>query len=438
MSTITGQAGDLAQNVSPVQSGASSSFASLGDFYNTVKEPEYLRKIQKKYHEDLGIMALLMTNGQEGFTARDTENYHYEATRSFVDGTATANSAIASTDTGAEQFNETNNSVRLGDVVMIEGKVPAIVTSRATNSFTATPKTSTWGITVSSGAAVTYFVAFNEFQKGTDQPTQYLIDNVERVETKLSIMKDRYTMTGSEMTDRTWIEGLNGTGAFIYYGEEKGYMRFKAYEEMKLIFDSESENSNLSGYNGTKGLFTQITERGNVVGDYLSTLSDVEDVTEVLDQASGPAQYAAFLNSRQFNLMQNLISDATGLVSYGLFDNDKEKMVDFKFKGLSVSGYDFFLKKWNLLNNPQLGGKNKVYKGAMIPMGQVKTQEGNIPNLSILYKKLGSYSRKFETQITGFGNGVGNDASGFDGINVDYRSECGLRGAAMNSFVLIK
>ena len=439
MSTLTGQAADFAQNVTPTQSGAAASFASFGDFLNIVNEPEYERQIQKKYYEDLGIRAMLMQQGAELPVERDSELFHFEETRSYVDGTATANSSIAPSDTGAEVFNETSNSVRLGDVLVINGETVGLVTARDANTFTVTPYDSQWNITVASGAAIQYFVSFNEFSKGSNQPTQYLIDNVERVESKLMILKDRFTMTGSDMTDKTWIEGLKGTGAYIFRAEEKGYMRYLAYQEMAMVYGRDAVNTNLSSdYNGTKGLFQQITERGNVVGDYLSTLADFEDLTEVLDAQSGPANYMAFLNPRQYNLAQNLISDATGLVSWGMFNNSKDDMVYFNFKGLHVSGYDFAFKKWGLLTNPQLGGKVKSYKGAMIPVGSVKTKEGNLPCLSMLYKQKGGYSRKFESQTTGFANGVGNDANGFDGLNVDYRSEIGLRGVAMNSFVLIK
>lgn len=435
MATITGQPADFSPNVTPTQSGASNSFASFGDFIDTVNEPEYVRSIQKKYNEELGITALLMMQGAEFPVSRDTELYHYEDVRSFVDGSATAGGAItAGSTTGAITFTDANHSVRDEDNLVINGRTLVHVTSTTTNTFVAVPYAAAWDITVGSGEAVDYFVSGNEFAKGTNQPTEYLIDNVERIESKLMIMKDRFTMTGSQMTDKTWIDGLKGTGAYIYRAEEKGFMRFKAYEEMTMVYGQEAENSNLSNLQGTKGLFKQIKDRGNVVGDYLTSLSDYEDLTEVLDAVSAPVAYAQFTDSRQFNLSQNLISEATGLVSYGLFDNSADRMVSFGFKGLGISGYEFYLKKWNLLNNPQLGGKRKAYKGVMVPMGTVKTQEGNLPNLSILHKQLGSESRNFKTQISGFGY---NDPNGFDGLNVDYLSEKGFRGVAMNSFVLI-
>lgn len=439
MATITGQAADFSPNVTPTQSGASADFASFGDFIDTVKEPNYQRAIQKKYHEELGITALLEMNSLEQAVNRDSELYHYEDTRLYIDGSATAGAAItAGTSTGAVTFTDTAHSVRENDNLVIDGGTVVHVTSTTTDTFTAVPYDATWNITVGSGNSVEYFVFGNEFGKGTNQPTEYLIDNVERIESKLMIMKDTFTMTGSEMTDKTWIDGLRGTGAYIYRAEERGFMRFKAYEEMQMVYGQEASNSNLSSLQGTKGLFRQIEDRGNVLGDYLSSLSDYEDLTEVLDAVSAPAQYAQFTDSRQFNLSQNLISDATGLVSYGLFNNDENRMVSFGFKGLSISGYEFYLKKWNLLNNPQLGGKKKVYKGAFIPMGTVKTQEGNLPNLSILYKQLGSYNRKFESWMVGAADGVYNDSDGFDGKTVNYRSEKGFRGVAMNSFALIK
>lgn len=436
MATATSTPADFSPAQFGPYSGASPEFLSLGNFMDVINDPKYTRSIQKKYVEELGIFGTIIADGAEFPIDRDENIYHWEDVRSYVDGVATSGSAIAPTDTGAVVFTDADHKVRDEDDVYINGEIPVHVTSTTSTTFTAVPKDASWNTTISNGGSVTYFVFGNEFGKGTNQPTEYLIDNLERIETKLGIMKDTFTMTGSQMTDISRIEIPGRPPAAIYHSEMKGVMRFQAYKAMKAIFDVDVNNPNLTALQGNKGLRRSIEERGSVFDGFLTSLSDFEDMTEVFDTQGGPVNYMFDANPRQFNLAQSLISESTGQVGYGMFNNDKDKIVDFGFKGLSISGYDFYLNKSKLLTNPQLKTNIKAF---VIPQGRTNDAKGNsLPYLSILYKQLGAYSRKYETQVTGFANNVKNDPSGFDGIKIDYRCEQGLRTVAMNAFGLVQ
>lgn len=417
---------------------ASASFVSFGDFIQYVNEPQYAEKIKQIYMQELGITELLSSLGSEFAVGRDTENFWFEQGRRFVDGTGTI-ASTSPTDTGGKVITDADHRVRDEDDVIINGEIRGHVTATSSTTFTVTPYASTWGVTFTASQAVNYFVSSNEHEKASNQQTEWLQPNVDRHEAKLAIMKDIYKMSGSQMTDKSWVN-IGGKDAYIYLGEEEGFKRFKAYEEMKMVYGTPADNTNLSAFNGTEGLFDALEKRGNVWGGYIQSLSDIDDITEALDTESGESAMAAYVNSRQFNYLQDMVADNVGLAAYGMFDNGKEDAIKFGFSGIMRSGYEIMFHKWNLLTNPQLGGKDKVFKGVMFPLGEMRDAETgmSIPCLSVLYKELNGYSRKFESWLTGAANGTYTDSNGNDSLTVNYRSEKGMRVAGANRFVLIK
>jgi len=420
-------------------SASPTDFVSWGDFIQYVNEPQYAEKIKQIYMQELGITELLSSLGSEFAVGRDTENFWFEQGRRFVDGAGTIGST-SPTDTATKVIADADHKVRNGDDVIINGEIRGHVTTSNATTFTVAPYTTTWGVTFTSNQPVNYFVSSNEHAKASDQQTQWLQPNVDRHEAKLAIMKDIYKMSGSQMTDKSWVN-IGGKDAYIYLGEEEGFKRFKAYEEMKMVYGTPAENTTISStLNGTEGLFDALEKRGNVWGGYIQSLSDIDDITEALDTESGESAMAAYVNSRQFNYLQDMVADNVGLAAYGMFDNGKEDAIKFGFSGIMRSGYEIMFHKWNLLTNPQLGGKDKVFKGVMFPLGEMRDAETgmSIPCLSVLYKELNGYSRKFESWLTGAANGTYTDSSGNDSLTVNYRSEKGMRVAGANRFVLIK
>lgn len=418
---------------------AATSFASFGDWIQYVNKPEYVEKVKSRFMQDLGISELLSTLGREFEVGRDSELFWFEEGRRYISGSGTI-AAVSPSDTGAKVITDSNHKVRDDEEVVINGEIRAHVTATTSTTFTVVPKSTTWGVTFASAAAVNYFVFGNEFQKSSNQPTEWITPNVQRYEASTMIIKDIFKMSGSQATDKTWIPQPNGTGAYIYYGEAEGFKRFRSMEEMEMILGQKAENTNLSAYNGTEGLFDALETRGTVWSGYIESLSDIDDITEALDTEAGEAAYGAYVNSKQFNYLRNLVADNVGLAAYGMFNNGQEDAIKFGFKGLVSSGYEIMFHKWSLLNNPQLLGKDQVFKGVLFPMGEIRDPESgqSIPCLSVLYKGLGGYSRKFESWLTGAMNGTYTDSNGNDSLTVNYRSEKGMRVAAANRFVLIK
>lgn len=447
MATVTSQAPEFSpRQFGPYTGNGLPDYITLSDYLNAVDDPDYTRQVVKKFKQDLDIIPLLMASSREFPVQRDANLFHWEETRRYVSGSATAGAAIAPGDSGSVVFSDADHRVRTGDNlnIIIGGDRVAVQVTAVTVgvSFAATPKDSTWGITVSNGGVVNYNVYGNEFGKGTNQPTQFIVDNLDRKETTLSIMKDRFTMTGDQMTDRSRVEVPGKGEAYIYYAEMQSYARFLAYKEMKYLYDVQVTNANLTTTQGTRGLIRAIEEDGNVMGGYIDTLDQIDDLTAVLDSQGGEDKYLVAVNTRQYSRLQNMLSANSGDIAYGMFDNDAngEITLGLGFRGFHRNGYDFFMKKAAFLNNPQIGGLADREIGFLIPQGVVRdAQTGNVmPNLSILYKEMNGYNRRMESQMTGFAGDIKGHPDGFDGVNVDYRCQDGLRTAAMNKFVLLK
>lgn len=420
-------------------SSAAEAFTSFGEYIENVNKPLYESKIRPRYMQKLGIAELMNTLGSIFPVNRGEEIYHWEEARLFIDGVGTI-AATSPTDTGTKVITDADHKVRVNDDVVIEGNITAHVTAKDATTFTVVPDTAQWDVTFSASESVDYFVYANEKGEATDQQTEWILDNVERIESKTAIISDIYKMSGTKMTDGSWID-IPGKGpAYVFYGEQKGFERFAAMREMKLVLGKFKENTNLSTLSGTQGLFDAVRTRGNIWSGYIETLSDITDITEALDTEAGENRYGAYVNSRQFNFLQDLTADNVGLAAYGMFQNGQQDAINFGFSGLKRSGYEIMFHKWNLLTNPQLLGKNKVVKGVLFPMGEMKDAKTGdmIPNMSIIYKQLGDYSRRFESWITGAAKGIYTDSAGNDSITVNYRSDEGFRLAGANQFVIIE
>ena len=222
-------------------------------------------------------------------------------------------------------------------------------------------------------------------------------------------------------------------------------------EMMMLLGESVTATASaLSGIAGSEGYFAAIEDRGINASDYISALSDVDDLIKELDRQGAGPEYAMYVNRHQALKIDDLIAAAgsgTGITagvtsSFGAFGNSKDMAVNLGFQSFSRGGYSFHKHDWKLLNEPTLLGlatdTAKGYVGVMIPMSTVvdaKTGDRN-PALEMNYKATNGYSRELEHWMTGSILGASNDTK--DLVQFNYRSECNLVTRAANRHVLIK
>ena len=432
-------------------------YVSLGDYIEFVNKVDNRDKLVRTYGDQSvsGLNGLLELVGAVRQEATHDYVQWWEETRLHAAISATADGAIATTDTGAKSFDivaadAKHNVIKVGDVLLLEGYVRAYVTAVSGLVITALPYKATWGITKADGAAVKMALIGNEFKQGSDQPGDFVGSNVVKHENTFSIIKSIFAVTGSQMTNIAWVQDPESGKPMWYLKQEADVrQRFADYQEMMLVLGEKAANTTLSGsthdINGAEGLFSAVENRGIVHGGYVDQLSEIDDIIKALDKQGGAMEYAVYGNRTQMLNLDDLIAAANNGAgangsSFGVFNNDANMAVTLGFKSFNRGGYTFHNKSWKLLNEPTLLGVAGAdhYKFIMIPMDSVVDAKTGIaaPSLEKNYKAADGYSREMEHWLTGGARGVYNDT--VDRLQMNYRSECNLITRAANRFVLGK
>lgn len=309
---------------------------------------------------------------------------------------------------------------------------------------------------------VTAFVYGSEFQKGSSGMEGSLEAETEFFDAKPVIIKDTYSVSGSDMAQIGWVEVAPEGSAptYLWYLKSSGNtrVRFEDYLETMMIEHQEAEaGSDALAYlspqspstnAGSEGLFEAVGNRGNVwSGGNPTALGDWDTVVARLDKQGAITENAIF-NNRQFgfdvdNMLANVNAAFAGGASYGMFDNDKDMALNLGFTGFR-RGYDFYKSDWRYLNDATLrGGLNGGnVNGILIPAGsttvydQVLGENTSRPFLHIRYRKSATEDRKYKTWVTGSAGGANNTRD--DKMTIDFLSERALCTLGANNFMLFQ
>ena len=306
---------------------------------------------------------------------------------------------------------------------------------------------------------VSVFVYGSEFAKGTNGLGGALEAKNEIFDVKPVIIKDTYTVSGSDMAQIGWIKITTEDGAtgYMWYlkSESETRLRFDDYLEMMMVehvvaeAGSAAETHLGGGAAGTQGLFAAIEERGNVWGGGSPTvLGDWDLILKQLDKNGAIAQNTVF-GDRDFMLdMDDMLSqqnyNPTSGVSWGLFNNDQDMALNLGFSGFRRGSYDFYKTDWEYLNQADLRGGTIGGKvnGVLVPAGTKTVKDmvlgKNIqrPFLHVRYRASETENRKYKTMLTGSAGGA--NTSDLDAMAVDFLSERALITLGANNFMLFK
>ena len=317
---------------------------------------------------------------------------------------------------------------------------------------------------------VTAFVYGSEFSKGTTGMDGSLEAEDLFFDVKPIIIKDTYTVSGSDMAQVGWVEVTteNGATGYLWYmkSEHETRLRFEDYLEMAMVEGVPAEaGSDALAYlspatasapgsgpgstaAGTKGLFYEIEDRGNVwSGGNPSSLADFDTIIQRLDKQGAIAENVLFLN-RQFSfdiddMLAAQNSYGAGGTSYGLFDNSEEMALNLGFSGFK-RGYEFYKTDWKYLNDATLRGGlvGGVVNGVLVPAGtmtvydQVLGKNARRPFLHVRYRASEAEDRRYKTWMTGSAGGAAT--SDLDAMQVNFLSERALCTLGANNFVIFK
>jgi hypothetical protein len=296
------------------------------------------------------------------------------------------------------------------------------------------------------------FVYGSEFKKGTAGMVGSLEAESEILETNPIIIKDKYEINGSDMAQIGWIEVTteNGATGYLWYlkSEHETRLRFEDYLEMSMVEGvpaAAGSAAATAGYKGTKGLFYEIGNRGNVGTGAIDDREDLENFIKVLDKEGAIQENVLFVNRKTSFEIDKVLAAQNNFgssgASYGLFDNDTDMALNLGFKGFNL-GYDFYKTDWKYLNDPTTRGLVSEVDGILVPAGtmtvydQVLGKNAKRPFLHVRYRKSETEDRKYKSWIVGSAGGASN--TDVDAMAVHFLSERALVVLGANNFILIK
>jgi len=298
------------------------------------------------------------------------------------------------------------------------------------------------------------FVYGSEYGKGT---TDALATSITPSFTQFSnspiIIKDRYTVNGSDTAQIGWVEVATEEGAsgFLWYlkAESETRLRFQDYLEMAVIegeLAATGSGALAAAAKGTQGLFAAVKDRGNVYSAYSGTLAEFDDILKNLDTQGAIEENMLFLNRSTALAIDDMLaaqnSYGAGGTSYGVFENSEEMALNLGFSGFRRGSYDFYKTDWKYLNDASTRGGVAAsgIDGLLVPAGtstvydQILGTNIRRPFLHVRYRASQADDRRMKSWITGSVGGA--YTSDLDAMNVHFLSERCLCVQAANNFVL--
>ena len=320
--------------------------------------------------------------------------------------------------------------------------VKGIVTAVAANGSTASVRI--YKAVTGLGAVVaattwTLLVYGSEFGKGTGNFTEKLDPSYTTYSNSPIIMKEHYSINGSDTSQIGWIEvtSENGASGYLWYvkAEHENRLRWEDYIEMAMLeavpFDGQTAapgtgsanlvdypelgdddfNGNLynsrlgsvgpdgqlgRGLKGTQGFFDALQERGNIYEGLAADLeprtgrsgldnltSSFDNILKQLDKQGAIEENMLYVNRDlalafdNFLATQNNYGGSEG-VSWGVFNNSKDMAIDLGFSGFRRGSYDFYKTDWKYLNDWSTRGGFGDIEGVMIPAGTSTVYDQNL------------------------------------------------------------
>ena len=321
------------------------------------------------------------------------------------------------------------------------------------------------GFTCGAADTFTVFIYGSEFVKGAQGMQGSLEADDLFFNNSPIILKDTYTVSGSDMAQIGWVEVTTEDGAsgYLWYlkSEHETRLRFDDYLETAMIEAVPADpgsgvagiattNADGIGNKGSEGIFYTINQRGNVwAGGNPVALADWDTVISRLDKQGAIEENVVFVN-RDFgfdidDMLAAQNSYGVGGTSYGLFDNDEEMALNLGFTGFR-RGYDFYKSDWKYLNDPTMRGGlsaaagGGAVNGLLVPAGsttvydQILGKNAKRPFLHVRYRASQAEDRRYKTWITGSAGGA--SASDIDKMQVNFLSERCVCTLGANNFVI--
>jgi hypothetical protein len=387
---------------------------------------------------------------QQTFEHYEETFLHNHFTGVLGDGNGTLDVDTAFSDDAA---NDGNVAMRVGDLLLggsgtlyyvLSGSVDDYVIKKVSDNSLA-----------ADGADTKFTIIGNAHAERTEQPVG-ITPRVDQYQNKCQIIKESFTVSGSEATNVIYVKVSNqefGTGYLWYLqGEADTYQRFMDYSELAMIVGQSGDGALVDSSSGkvvtTEGLLSFIENKGQTMdlGSSAITMADFDAAVKSLDKHRGAKEMALYAGINLSLDIDDLLAAqgayAAGGANYGTFANSKDMALNLGFNSFSRGGYTFHKKTYDLFNRPDLlGGDGFKFNGfgMCIPMDNQRDPRSgeSIPSLRMRYKAANGYSREMEHWLTGSAV-LQNRTNEKDELRSHYRTERGFEGFAPNRFLLFK
>ena len=465
----------------PLESNYINNFDFLNQYLPDTYEKEFERYGNRSISSFLRMVGAEMPSNSDLIKWAEQGRLHVK----YQDATCATGSGLATgvwtipnnlTNFNPALANDARAALRVGQTVMIsdktagstlsnKGVITVAPTALSPNTFTVAYYEA-GGQTMGAATACDIFIYGSEFNKGTDgmvgsnESDDLIFDN------KPIIIKDKYTVSGSDMAQIGWVEvsGEDGVSGYLWYlkSEHDTRLRFEDYMETAMIeavpaeagsgagdfFQGTVAGASLANLNGSDGVFYVVENRGNVFGGgNPTTLQEFDSIIQRLDKQGSIEENVLFVN-RNFSFdMDDMLaaqnSYGAGGTSYGLFDNDEEMALNLGFSGFR-RGYDFYKSDWKYLNDPTMRGGlvGGAVNGLLVPAGsttvydQILGKNAKRPFLHVRYRASEAEDRRYKTWITGSAGGA--RTSGLDAMEVNFLTERAVCVLGANNFFLFQ
>ena len=313
------------------------------------------------------------------------------------------------------------------------------------------------------GDDVKVFVYGNEYPKGSSGVVGSIDAGFTQFSNRPIILRDRYQVNGSDTAQIGWVEVTteNGASGYLWYlkSEHEARLRFEDYLEMSMLEAEEVESgSQISGVQGTQGLFDAINSRGLIYtnADFdsiggsapysMTGLTEFDTILGELDKQGAIEENMLFLNRATALSIDNMLAQQNaafgGGTSFGVFNNSQDMALNLGFSGFRRGSYDFYKTDWKYLNDAVTRGNFGDIEGLIVPAGTSTVYDQSMgknisrPFLHVRYRASEADDRKMKSWITG--SVGGNYTSDADEMVVNFLSERCLCVQAANNFVLLK
>jgi hypothetical protein len=351
--------------------------------------------------------------------------------------------------------------------VLAEGQTILVIKADGSASakayISATPTTSTATIhgysladseihALVGATGVKVFVYGSEYKKGTDTTAVSVEPSFTQFSNKPIIIKDKYEVSGSDASQIGWVEVTTegGDSGYLWYlkGEGETRLRFEDYLEMAVIEgEKKSGNGDVpTGIEGTEGLFSAVSGRGQVDNAFAGDLDDFDNILKGLDKEGAIEENMLFLNRVTALAFDDMLGAINGNyqngVNFGVFNNSEQMALNLGFSGFRRGSYDFYKTDWKYLNDASTRGiaADASINGILVPAGTSTVYDQSLgqnirrPFLHVRYRASEADDRRMKSWLTGSVGGAAT--SSLDAMEVHFLSERCLCVQGANNFVL--